>query len=270
MPVLTWGTDSTTLITQATVSMILFLFLALLMARGLRMADCLSRLITTVTKAQEYIACNLRNISSLQAKSPASHWTVMFHTASTGITMKVTSRSAIVRLTISTLTWDFRFPSMRAAHSTARLQKADMPQRMKVMITLAFAAVLNVGSWGATPLAVQFERAEEQLQLVSSWWSATSRYITAAGSHREAFIFWSSGEGTLCSSTMKVNTGNRRKAIKRNHQGTRISVLQDKHKQPINNGSTSRGSNMHVWTPNVHWAGKMELTDCEDQSQLMQ
>ncbi len=157
IPDLTWGTDSTTLMPHATVSLTLFLFLASLIARGSRIADCLSRLITTVTKAQEYIACNLRNISSLQAKSPASHWTVMFHTASTGITMKVTSRSAAVRLIINTLTWDLRFPSRCAAHSTARLQKADMPQRMQVMTTLTLAAVVNVGSCRTSPSAVQLD-----------------------------------------------------------------------------------------------------------------
>lgn len=160
-PDLTWGTDSTTLMTHATVSMTRFLCLALLIARGLRMADCLSRLITMVTKAQEYIACSLRNISSLQAKSPASHWTVMFHTASIGITIKVTSRSATVRLMISILTWDLRFPSLCAAHSTARLQKAEMPQRIQVMITLTLAAVVNVGSCRAPPTADQLDRGKE-------------------------------------------------------------------------------------------------------------
>lgn len=177
------------LIPHATVSMILFLILALLIARGLRMADCLSRLITTVTNAQEYIACSLRNISSLQAKSPASHWTVMFHTASTGITMKVTSRSATVRLIISTLTWDFLFPSLWAAHSTARLHKADKPQRMKVMVTLTLAAVVNVGSCMASPPAVQLEAAGEQLQLALAWWSSTRWNMVIADSLREVFIF---------------------------------------------------------------------------------
>lgn len=158
------------LMPHATVSITLFLFLALLIARGLRMADCLSRLITTVTNAHEYIACSLRNISSLQAKSPASHWTVIFHTASTGITMKVTRRSATVRLMISTLTWDLRFPSLCAAHRTARLQKADVPQRMKVMTTLTLAAVENVGSCGVS-LSDDQLGSEEQLQLAFSWWS---------------------------------------------------------------------------------------------------
>ncbi len=146
---LTWGTERRTLIAQATLSIILFFFLALLMARGLRMADCLSRLMTTVTNAQEYIATSFRNISNLQARSPANHWTVMFQAASTGITMKVTSRSAMVRFMIKILTWDLRLLLVLAAHNTERLHTADTAQRVKVIITLTFAAMEKVGSCNA-------------------------------------------------------------------------------------------------------------------------
>lgn len=153
---------------HATVSIVLFLLGAMLMVRGLRMADCRSRLITTVTKAQEYMASSLRNIRTLQARSPASHWTVMFHAASTGITMKVTNRSAVVRLIISTRTWDFRL-WLLAAQSTARLQRVETPHRIKVIITLTFAAVEKVGSWGAlsTDFQLQFGASVSQLALRS-------------------------------------------------------------------------------------------------------
>lgn len=134
--------------------MILLFLLASLMPRGLRIADCLSKLMTTVTKAQEYIATSFMNISSLQATSPACHCTVMFHTASTGITMKVTSRSATVRFIMRILTCDLRLPPLPAAHSTTKLHTADTAHRVKVMMTLTLAAVEKVGSWSASPLAL--------------------------------------------------------------------------------------------------------------------
>ena len=191
-PSLTWGTENKMLMVQATVSITLFLLRAMLMARGSRIADCLSKLMTTVTKAHEYMACSLRNIRNLQARSPASHWTVMFHTASTGITMKVTKRSAAVRLIISTRTWDLRLWPL-AAHSTAKLQKVEMPHRMKVMITLTLAAVEKVGSCGAPSADVQLQWGAGQSQLALRSNPELCWYMLTGGSQQEeAFIFWPS------------------------------------------------------------------------------
>ncbi len=103
---LTCGMDNTRLMVHATLSKTVFLFLAWLMDRGLRIAACRSRLITTVTNAHEYMATSLRNISVLHASSPASHCTVIFHPASSGMTTNVTSKSATARLVMRSRTWD--------------------------------------------------------------------------------------------------------------------------------------------------------------------
>lgn len=169
---LTWGSERITLIVQATVNMILLFLLASLMPRGLRMADCLSKLMTTVTKAQEYIATSFRNMSSLQAVSPACHCTVMFHAASRGITMKVTSRSATVRFIMRILTWDLRLPPLLAAHSTAKLQTADTAHRVNVIMTRTLAAVEKVGSWSTSPSALLLHTVEAPWQLPFTVWSA--------------------------------------------------------------------------------------------------
>lgn len=202
-PGLTWGTENKALMDHATISMTLFLFRAMVMARGLRIADCLSRLITTVTKAQEYMACSLRNIKTLQARSPASHWTVMFHTASTGITMKVTKRSAAVKLIISTLTWDLRLWPL-AAHSTAKLQKVEMPHRVKVMITLTLAAVEKVGSSCALSSDVQLQRGVSQSQLPLRSDPELCWYMMTGGSQQEeVFILWPSPRVSILFSYME-------------------------------------------------------------------
>lgn len=182
---LTWGMDNRVLIVHATISITLFLLWAVLIARGLRMADCRSRLITTVTNAHAYMACSLRNMRNLQARSPASHWTVMFHTASTGITMKVTKRSAAVRFTIRTRTWDLRLWPL-AAQSTARLQEAETPHRRKVRTTRTFAAVVKVGSCGTGD--VQSQRGDDESQLVLRSSPELCLYVATDGPQHEAFI----------------------------------------------------------------------------------
>lgn len=203
-PGLTWGIENKMLMVHATVSITLFLLRAMLMARGSRIADCLSKLITTVTKAHEYMAWSLRNIRNLQARSPASHWTVMFHTASTGITMKVTKRSAAVRLIISTRTWDLRLWPL-AAHSTARLQRVEMPHRVKVMITLTLAAVEKVGSCGAPSADVQLQWGAGQSQLALRSNPELCWYMLTGGSQQEeAFIFWPSPRSQHCSATWRL------------------------------------------------------------------
>ena len=131
---------------QATLSIARFLRRASLKPSGFKMADWRSRLITTVTKAHEYMACSLRNISRRQAASPASHCTVTFHAASTGITISVTSRSAAVRCRMSTRTCELRLWPL-AAHSTPTLQSVDAAHRMEVRTTRTRAAVEKVGSW---------------------------------------------------------------------------------------------------------------------------
>lgn len=169
--IVTWGRERMTLVVHATVSMILLFRLASLIPSGFKMADCLSRLMTTVTKAHEYMATSFMNISSLQARSPACHCTVMFHAASTGITMKVTSRSATVRFMIKILTWDLRLPPFPAAHSTSKLQTADTAHRVKVMITRTLAAVEKVGSCSASPSALLLQSVEAPRQLPFTVWS---------------------------------------------------------------------------------------------------
>lgn len=186
----TCGSERITLMVQATVSMILLFLLASLIPRGLRMADCLSKLMTTVTNAHEYMATSFRNMSSLHAASPACHCTVMFHTASTGITMKVTSRSATVRFIIRILTWDLRLPPLLAAQSTTKLHTADTAHRLKVMMTLTLAAVEKVGSWSASPsvLWLQLEVGPAQLSFTVasvSWWNMVSAQELSDRSHRK-------------------------------------------------------------------------------------
>ncbi|TNN23788.1 hypothetical protein EYF80_066089 [Liparis tanakae] len=55
---------------------------------------------TTRMKAVACMANSFRKHSSLQRASPAYHCTVTFHTASSGITTKVITRSADARLSI--------------------------------------------------------------------------------------------------------------------------------------------------------------------------
>lgn len=82
-----------------------------------------------------------------QARSPARHCSVMFQTASSGITATVTSRSAAARCSSSRRMWDRRPPRRPpAARSTARLQPAERAKRRKVTATRAWAAGEKVGS----------------------------------------------------------------------------------------------------------------------------
>lgn len=78
--------------------------------------------------------------------------------------MKVTRRSATVRLIISTRTWDLRFCPL-TAHSAARLQKVEIPHRMKVTMTRTLAAVVNVGSCSAAAADVRLPRGARKSQL---------------------------------------------------------------------------------------------------------
>jgi len=111
------------------------------------MAAWRSSAMTTVTKAEAYMAASLRNMSARHAASPPYHCTVTFQAASSGITTTVTSRSAAARLAIRMRTRGGRRRGARAAdQSTAPLQQAEERKRRQVMATRTLAAVEKVGS----------------------------------------------------------------------------------------------------------------------------
>lgn len=150
----TWGRASRALSPHAVHSMALFLLSAQPSTRGLTMAAWRSKAMTTVMKAEAYMAANLRNMSPRHATSPPYHCTVTFQAASNGITTSVTSRSAAARLAIRMRMRGGRRCGARAAdQSTAPLQHTEERKRRQVTATRTLAAVEKVGSRTGSSMA---------------------------------------------------------------------------------------------------------------------
>lgn len=112
--------------------------------RGCSTAKYLSMETQTSTLDERYSPNARRNRNTLQAMSPASHWVVIRQPISSGIMMKVTTRSATVRLMMSSDIRELRGRRRISDVNTLKLPTAAITNSTEYTTTTLSESLLNL------------------------------------------------------------------------------------------------------------------------------